>query len=44
MDAIEPVYGTATLLIIAAVSVALLLFLIMKSNSMPSFRWCSSAC
>ena len=30
MDAIEPVYGTATLLIIAAVSVALLLFLIMK--------------
>src|SRR5674476_718372 len=30
MDAIEPVYGTATLLIIAAVAVALLLFLIMK--------------
>ena len=30
MDAIEPAYGTATLLIIAAVAVALLLFLIMK--------------
>ncbi|MBK5217351.1 MAG: GntP family permease [Propionibacteriales bacterium] len=30
MDAIEPVYGTATLLIIAAAAVALLLFLIMK--------------
>ncbi len=30
MDAIEPVYGTATLLLIAAAAVALLLFLIMK--------------
>lgn len=30
MDAIEPAYGTATLLIIAAVAVVLLLFLIMK--------------
>ncbi|BBY91823.1 permease [Mycobacterium gallinarum] len=30
MEAIEPAYGTATLLIIAAVAVAVLLFLIMK--------------
>ncbi len=30
MEAIEPAYGTATLLLIAAVAVALLLFLIMK--------------
>ena len=30
MEAIEPAYGTATLLLIAAVAVAVLLFLIMK--------------
>ena len=30
MDAIEPAYGTATLLLIAAAAVAILLFLIVK--------------